>query len=233
MTYFKHNRDRGGASTSNATLSQRRLIQLLALGLFDILITLPLAIINLVQDLLASGSTGFWPGWKAAHAGFSSIPMVTSEEWRSSGFWSVFSIRFYQWINPISAIAFFLLFGITKKKRACYRNIFWLVLKPLGIRPPVNHVASEIIFDPGPVIATHDGGSHITTTTLVPSFDSSSLISTIADRSCFKTDQIMADSGLLPSQSKTSHSTPDIGGTMKGGTESKTASVPSQSIEEA
>ena len=86
MTYFKRNRDLDATLASNTTMNRSGFHKLLALGLFDILLTLPLSIVALVEDLLQGNITEFWPGWKAVHASFSTIPTVTSEEWKSAGF---------------------------------------------------------------------------------------------------------------------------------------------------
>ena len=158
MTYFKRNRELDATLASSTTMNRSGFLKLLALGLFDILLTLPLSIVALVQDILQDGITGFWPGWKAAHASFSTISTDTSEEWESAGSWMVFSIRFDQWINPIFAVAFFLLFGTTKQKRAWYRSIFWKVMRPFGLEPRVDPVASDVVFKSGPMVnsATND-----------------------------------------------------------------------------
>ena len=152
MTYFKRNCELDATLASNTTMNRKAFSKLLALGLFDTLLTLPLAIVSVVQERLQGSITGFWPGWKAVHAFFSTIPTVTSEEWKSSGFWSVFSIRFDQWVNPIFAIAFFLLFGTTKQKRDWYRGIFWKVMRPFGLKPRVDPVASDVVFGSGPMV---------------------------------------------------------------------------------
>ena len=152
MTYFKRNRELDATLASNTTMNRSGFLKLLALGLFVILLTLPIQILSLVQDLLQVGITGFCPGWKTVHASFSTIPTITSEEWKSAGFWTVFSIRLYQWVNPIFAIAFFLLFGTTKQKRGWYRSIFWKVMRPFGLKPRVDPVASDVVFGSGPMV---------------------------------------------------------------------------------
>ena len=157
MTYFKRNRDLDATLASNTTMNRSGFLKLLALGLFDILLTLPIQILSLVEDILQGGITGFWPGWKTVHASFSTIPTVTSEEWKSAGFWTVFTVRFSQWINPIFAVAFFLLFGTTKQKRDWYRSIFWKVMKPPGLKPRVNPATSNIVFGPGPPVNSATG----------------------------------------------------------------------------
>ena len=158
MTYFKRNHELDATLASNTTMNRSGFLKLLALGLFDILLTLPITILGFVQGLLQNDITGFWPGWEVVHASFSTIPTVTSEEWKSDGIWNVVFVRFDQWVNPIFAVAFFLLFGITEQKRAWYRSIFWKVMRPFGLEPRVDLVASDVVFDSGPMFnsATND-----------------------------------------------------------------------------
>ena len=152
MTYFKRNHELDATLASNTTMNKSGFLKLLALGLFDILLTLPITILGLVQDLLHGNIAGFWPGWGTVHASFSTIPTVTTEEWKSAGLWIVLSIRFNQWLCPIFAVAFFLLFGTTKEKRTWYWSIFWKVMRPLGLKPHVTLVASDIVFGSGPIV---------------------------------------------------------------------------------
>ena len=154
--YFKQNRDLNRALASNASMNRNGFFKLLVLGVFDIVITLPLTVIALVINSLYGGDISFWPGWKAIHSDFSTIPTATSEEWKTFGFWTIFDVRFFQWNNPLFALAFFLLFGLTEQKRSWYRSIFWRAVKPLGFRPRDDPVASSIIFGsgPGPIINT-------------------------------------------------------------------------------
>ena len=145
------------ALASNASIDRNGFLKLLVLGVFDVIITLPFAVMVLVTDLLFGGDISFWPGWKAIHSDFSTIPTVTSEEWKTLGFWTIFEVRFYQWVNPILALAFFLLFGLTEQKRSWYRSIFWRAVKPFGSRPRVDPVVSSIDFGSGPVPIVNTG----------------------------------------------------------------------------
>ena len=156
FTYFRHNRDLNGALASNASIDRNGFLKLLLLGVFDVIMTLPFAVMVLVTDLLFDGDISFWPGWKAIHSDFSTIPTATSEEWKTFGFWTIFGIRFDQWVNPIFALAFFLLFGLTQQKRSWYRSIFWRAVKPFGFKPRVDPVVTSIAFGsgPGPIIDT-------------------------------------------------------------------------------
>ena len=152
MAYFKRNRGLDATLASNTPINRSAFLKLLALGLFDILLTLPFTVLGLVEELLGASIEGFWPGWKVVHASFSVIPTATSEEWKLLGFWTVFNIRFDEWVNPIYAVVFFLLFGITEQKRAWYRSICWKIIRPFGLKPRVDPVTSDIIFEPGPMV---------------------------------------------------------------------------------
>ena len=151
MTYFKRKRNLDATPASSTTMNRNTFLKLLTLGLFDIILTLPVQILGVVQGLLQEDITGFWPGWEAVHASFSTIPTATSEEWKSAGFWTVFFVRLSQWINPIFAVAFFLVFGTTKQKRDWYRSIFWKGMRPFGLKPRVDPVASDVVFGSGPM----------------------------------------------------------------------------------
>ena len=151
LTYINHDKDLNETFASSAVVNRNGFFKLLALGLFDMFITLPVAIIQIVGDTRADGVSVFWPGWEAVHIDFSSIPTATAVEWKAAGSWTIFEIRFNQWINPILAMTFFLLFGLTQRKRAQYRCVFWKVMKPFGIRPDTDVVASTIAFKPGTV----------------------------------------------------------------------------------
>ena len=155
MNYFKRNRSLDATLASNTTMNRSAFFKLLALGLFslfNIALALSIQIVVIIEYLSEDDITGFWPGWKAVHASFSTIPTVTSEEWKSAGFWTVFTIRLDQWVNPIFAVAFFLLFGITEQKRTWYWSIFWKIMRPFGLKPRADPVASDVVFGSGPMV---------------------------------------------------------------------------------
>lgn len=105
-------------------------LKLMVLGSFDIFITLPITTLNLITALFQHGGiTTFWPRWKVTHANISAVTKVTSEEWKSAGWSTIVNIRFSQWISPLFAVVFFILFGITEKNRLWYRDIFRKVMK--------------------------------------------------------------------------------------------------------
>lgn len=161
-TYFNH-RELDEALASGSPLNRRGFHKILALGLFDILLTFPSTLVNLLVDTVRDdGVATFWSGWRAAHSNFSSVSTSTSEEWKSVGFGVILGIKFGQWNYPAFAIMFFALFGLTENNRVWYRNIFWKMLKPFGFLPHLKPKSSAIAFGSGPV---SDSGVLATMTT--------------------------------------------------------------------
>lgn len=144
--YFKRG-ELGEILASSSHFDRRSFIKVLALGLFDIFITLPLTVYDLVQNFSPGGITTFWPGWKIAHSEISSVPTITSVEWKSAGPLVVSSIIINEWINPLFAIVFFALFGLTENNRLWYCDLFRKITKCLGFTPRLQPVApSDIVF---------------------------------------------------------------------------------------
>lgn len=69
--YFKHRELDLKLLASGSSLNRRSFAKILALGLFDILISFPIAILSLLLGVLREGGApAFWPGWKAVHSEF-------------------------------------------------------------------------------------------------------------------------------------------------------------------
>lgn len=111
-------------------------LRVLALGCFDILLTLPLGIANLVDNGLQltsePGSTPFWLGWTDIHTNWGPV-YVTGAGWSATA-WSEFTVRWDEWINVLFAVIFFLLFGLTEEARSTYRQVLQAVFGLFGRR---------------------------------------------------------------------------------------------------
>lgn len=112
-------------------MNHSKYYRILALGLFDVLFTLPISILGITVDAVQQ-PIDFWPGWTLAHADWSEIVQVPSDLWQSV-FWVNFTIRWDEWINTAFALVFFLLFGFTHEARAGYRRALWAVAGLLGV----------------------------------------------------------------------------------------------------
>ena len=134
------------STTSGAAFNRRGFTKVLALGLFDTLITFPLGILNIViraQQIHTSDALS------TKHATTREILTITSREWRSAGFGVVYSVRIDQWADPFFAVIFFCLFGLTEQKRAWYRDLFWSAMRRFGVTPrPDDPHTSVIVFVP-------------------------------------------------------------------------------------
>ena len=153
LTYYRHKKELDAALENDNSFNRQSFFKILALGLFDAILTLPIIIMNLVAEISQNEVDGFWQNWNSIHEFLTFIPTVTAEEWKSAGFWTVFPFRFNQWINVVMAIAFFVLFGLTEERRAWYRGLFLAIMRPLGLKHRSEvEVSSIILFGSGPMI---------------------------------------------------------------------------------
>ena len=147
-TFYKNRKEMEELFVSNANIDRQSYYRLLGLGLFDLLVTLPNSVLFLVIDLLErKDSFVFWPGWRAVHADFSSIPVATYESWSSHGIWCIFFVKWSQWVNPLYAVVFFVLFGLSSQARERYQRAFRIVCTPLGRRCQDKPSVSDIAFE--------------------------------------------------------------------------------------
>lgn len=123
--------------------------RVMALGCVEALFTLPVSIFMFISDIQPPPNE-FYPGWKAVHANFSTIPMNPASNW-SKDVWFTITVIWELWTNPVIAFAFFALFGLTEEARLTYRKFFCAVMRPLGLKePPARNItffeSSEIQF---------------------------------------------------------------------------------------
>lgn len=146
---YRHRKESTEFIGSNRLVSTSDFYRLFALGCFDIVLTLPLGIINVVSSFLQGGPSAipiqFYPGWTFIHTNWSP-DFIPKKVWITYGFWDQFSVHWGEWINPLLALIFFALFGISKDTRTFYRHILQKVF-----RAPINSKdeASVIVFQSG------------------------------------------------------------------------------------
>ena len=149
--YFKRNRELDDAlrSVSDGEMSSHVFSKILAIGLFDLILTFPCGVLMLIDQLLLSkGVHNFWSGWRDVHVSTHRVITVTAKQWKTLGFWEIFSMRYSQINAAIYGVAFFVLFGLTDGKRARYKRVFWAIMKPLRIKPSMDPKVdtSNIVF---------------------------------------------------------------------------------------
>lgn len=148
---------------SDSQTDRKWFFKLLALGLFDILVTLPIALIFLFETIFQHKEETriFWPGWKATHSSISFVLIATWAEWKSTGWAAVAGVRTGQWTNPLFAVVFFALFGVREERLMWCRNMYWKIMRPLGFTRQGD--LKTIVFGSGP--AQGAGASGVLTAT--------------------------------------------------------------------
>lgn len=122
---------------SNGSISRTSYFRILALGCLDIVITLPISIINLVSFFITLEGPSSLPayiGWDTNHADFEpfGIPYadITDTPWDS------FTTYFDYGQYAVLAIAIFALFGMTSSARSAYWSRITLVGRLVGWKQP-------------------------------------------------------------------------------------------------
>jgi hypothetical protein len=141
---YRHSHDANKFIQSKGSVNRRHYFRILALTCIDILLTLPLGVINVTVQLLSEirePATGFpfrfYYGWSLVHSNWGPVAIPYSEE-VDGGFWTLFELYSVFWTSPILAIAIFALFGLTSEARAAYWSGFCTVAKLFGWTPPAS-----------------------------------------------------------------------------------------------
>ncbi|KAJ7343777.1 GPCR fungal pheromone mating factor [Mycena albidolilacea] len=145
---------------SNGSMSRTSYMRILALGCLDIVITLPISIINLVSFFVTLSGPSSLPayiGWKANHADFAPFGVdyadITDTPWDS------FTTYFDYGQYAVLAVAIFALFGMTSSARSAYWSRISVVSRLVGWKPPVRQQQSSfgledsLDFDNAPFVA--------------------------------------------------------------------------------
>jgi hypothetical protein len=132
--FYHHSRDTNRFLESNGSVSRSTFMRALGLGCVDVLLTLPIGIINIVLETLRciTGANGiFYAGWVFIHTDWE--PVALSYAWYfEDGAWSVFDLYWDQWVDPILALVIFGLFGLTPEARATYRRTLYTLCERFG-----------------------------------------------------------------------------------------------------
>lgn len=124
--------------------------------LLPVIISIPIYIALTVHATQGSQSSFvFWPGWTIIHANWKPNLLPTSL-WTSTGYSSIFSLRYGELVSPIYALSFFAIYGRTEGARQRYLSIFWDALKPCGVRqkPSDGRTISALVFHSTPDLSS-------------------------------------------------------------------------------
>lgn len=123
-TFYAQRREIDAFLVGNRLLSRNHYFRILTMEVV-ILVNMVAALVMIAFDvrLFADlpGGLQFWPGWKEIHTDWQPVS-VPSSEWDGSS-WNRFATRWNEWINPIFAYIFFIVYGLSNPARASYRRV--------------------------------------------------------------------------------------------------------------
>ncbi|KZV59129.1 STE3-domain-containing protein [Peniophora sp. CONT] len=132
--FHRQKRDMNQFLQSNNSVSRMNYFRLFALASIDIILTLPIGIVNIVLAITDSldQSNGHWlfySGWTFLHTGWEPVAFSYATL-ATKGTKTLTQRYFVQWTSPALAFAIFGLFGVTAEARVSY----WRVLCTVGGR---------------------------------------------------------------------------------------------------
>ncbi|KZV59956.1 STE3-domain-containing protein [Peniophora sp. CONT] len=136
-TYYRQRRDIDNFLHSNRSVSHTNYVRILVLASLDILLTLPIGIVNITLNTVGALSLNqlpFYPGWTPLHANWEPVGLSYAVL-QASGTARLAQFYFAQWTSPVLAFVIFGLFGVTPEARASYWRIICTVDGYFGWKP--------------------------------------------------------------------------------------------------
>ncbi|VDB95847.1 unnamed protein product [Peniophora sp. CBMAI 1063] len=132
--YYRQRRDANNFMRSDASsISTNVYLRILALASIDILLTLPIGIVNIALNISSTvvsiDTVPLYPGWTALHSDWEPVS-YTYAELETFGRSELARNYFSYWTSPVLAFAIFCLFGVTSEARASY----WRIIRAVGDR---------------------------------------------------------------------------------------------------
>ncbi|VDB95837.1 unnamed protein product [Peniophora sp. CBMAI 1063] len=129
-TYYHQSKDVNNVLHGlNPSVSRTNYLRILALASIDILLTLPIGIVNITLDVVTTlpyGSLPFYPGWTFLHSDWTILTASYAEQ-QSFGTAYQVGLYFSAWTSPVLAFTIFGLFGLTSEARSTYRRIICII----------------------------------------------------------------------------------------------------------
>ncbi|VDC07961.1 unnamed protein product [Peniophora sp. CBMAI 1063] len=143
--FYRQSREINRFLRSNGSVTRTNYLRILALASIDILLTLPIGIVNIalsVSSNIAQGSFSFYPGWNKVHGDWTPI-VFTYAELKGFGPSTLAEFYFAYWTSPVLAFAIFGLFGVTAEARASYWHIIQIAGGWVGMEPTLRHARKD------------------------------------------------------------------------------------------
>lgn len=146
ITFSRRRKEMEEFYSTNNSISRGHYFRLIAIASFDLLLTFPTGIMNMVLDIVVELENHLnlrsYHSWAYAHQ-YIHIINTSDSSWRASHINLI--VQYYNWWRGIVyPFLFFFLFGTTTKMRGRYKNFFWICVKPLGLVPSMKLEAAKV-----------------------------------------------------------------------------------------
>lgn len=139
--FYRQSRDMSDfflRSHSNSSTSRPGYYRLFALASVDVLVTLPLGLVNvtlvIVEDLHSQRGLPFYDGWATTHRDWTPLSSPYSDI-LAGGRSGLAQFYFSNWVTPCLSFIIFGLFGVTPNARSAYKTMLWWIGDLLRMRP--------------------------------------------------------------------------------------------------
>ncbi|VDB95169.1 unnamed protein product [Peniophora sp. CBMAI 1063] len=136
-TFYRQSKDINRFLRSNNSISRPSYFRIMVLASIDLLITLPIGIVNLVLALVAALRNNLLPfywGWTSLHTNWEPLS-VSYAEITADGTTNTANFYFINWMSPILAFSIFGLFGLTSEALASYWRVICVIGNWVGWAP--------------------------------------------------------------------------------------------------
>ncbi|KZV68488.1 hypothetical protein PENSPDRAFT_511578 [Peniophora sp. CONT] len=165
---YRQRRDIHSFLNSNTSVSRTNYLRILALASVDILLTLPLGIVNITLHIISSLSQRpipFYGDWTSIHTDWEPVSF-TYAELKAVGTVNLAQGYFNPWASTVLAFTIFGLLGLTSAARAsCWRIICtlggWVGWKPSSRKRNGRESPGEIEFGPRPLDMSPHGDAEM------------------------------------------------------------------------
>lgn len=137
--FYKRRITFNSLTSRNNSMDASRYVRLMMLSVIEMAFTVPISI----YSVYISGTSipmQSWVSFSDTHYNFSYVGLIPAAEWTSNPIYKR-SIDLTQWLFPVCAFTFFVLFGFASEARKHYRLYFLWIAKRFGYNPPVMQIS--------------------------------------------------------------------------------------------
>jgi len=157
--YLRDRKERNEVLSSSPDVTSRNYKRFMWMASLDTIVNFPIFIASVVTDITQGKAfAGNYPyvSWKNVHDGaggnlpgatLSTIIQTPASEWSTGGGWSVFEVKWSEWVYVLLAVVFFSAFGTTPEMQGWYRSAIWFIPERLGYK------RKQVVESPSPSLS--------------------------------------------------------------------------------